>query len=397
MSAEAKRRAPLRVCHLTKYYPPAPGGIETHVSTLARAQAKLGAKVHVLCVNHRDKKGRDITWQRFGSTPTLDEQDGLVNVTRVGRLASMARLDLCPELPLRILKLQSVGFDLLHLHVPNPTMLLAVALVGMKMPLVVTYQSDVVRQKLLAKVQRPFENRVFGKARAIFCTSPKYAEGSSFLAKFPSKVESLPFGIDPEPYLNPSAEAQACAARLQKQHGSPLWLCIGRLVYYKGLHIAIEALQHVPGKLLVIGVGPLGEQLRRQAKDLGVCERIIWQGHASDQELVGAYHAATALWFPSNARSEGFGLVQVEAMASGCPVINTAIPFSGVSWVSQHEQTGLTVPVEDSTAFAAAANRLLAEPALRHRFGMQARQRTITEFDHMLMARRCLEAYANAV
>src|SRR5262249_58399124 len=132
-------------------------------------------------------------------------------------------------------------------------------------------------------------------------------------------------------------------------------LAVGRLVYYKGLHNAVKALATVPGRLLVIGEGPAQAELRRLADAEGVADRIIWRGHVGADELVGAYQAATALWFPSNARSEGFGLVQVEAMASGCPVINTAIAGSGVSWVSRHDETGLTVRVNDPAAPAAAA------------------------------------------
>src|SRR5439155_27360750 len=115
-----------------------------------------------------------------------------------------------------------------------------------------------------------------------------------------------------------------------------------------------RALARVPGRLLVIGEGPALAGLRRLAAARGVADRVVWRGHVGEDELVGAYHAATALWFPSNARSEGFGLVQVEAMASGCPVINTAVPASGVAWVCRHEETGLTVPVGDAAALAAA-------------------------------------------
>ena len=106
------------------------------------------------------------------------------------------------------------------------------------------------------------------------------------------------------------------------------------------------------------------------------------------------YLAAEAFWFPSNARSEAYGLVQVEAMASGCPVINTAIPHSGVPWVSRHEETGLTVPVDDPAAFAAAARRLLEEPGLRDRLAAGARARAIAEFDCDAMGSRSKELYS---
>ncbi len=120
---------------------------------------------------------------------------------------------------------------------------------------------------------------------------------------------------------------------------------------------------------------------------------MLWCGRLKDEQLVGAYQAAAALWFPSNARSEAYGLVQVEAMASGRPVINTTIPDSGVSWVSRHEESGLTVPVNDPAALAGAARRLLSERGLRDRLGRQARVRAQEEFADDLMGRRSLDLY----
>src|ERR1019366_8992722 len=102
-------------------------------------------------------------------------------------------------------------------------------------------------------------------------------------------------------------------------------------------------------------------------------------------------------WFPSNARSEGFGLVQVEAMASGCPVINTSVPHSGVSWVSRDGESGLTIPVGDSEALAAASRRLLDERGLRDRLRDVAVARARREFDDGVMAHRSLDLYAQAI
>jgi rhamnosyl/mannosyltransferase len=388
-------RRPLRVCHLAKFYPPAPGGIEAHVRTLARAQARLGAEVRVVCVNHQDRHGRDVTWEPLARTETVEEWDGPVRVTRLGKWANLARLDVCPGLAAVLRRLRGAA-DVLHLHAPNPTMTLALAALRPHGRLVVTHHSDVVRQRVLGRLFRPVERQVYGRAGAILCTSPRYAEGSPLLGGYAGKVGVLTFGIDLRPYREPSAAALAHAERLRAQHGQPLWLAVGRLVYYKGLHTAVTALAAVPGRLLVIGEGPARAELRRRAAAEGVADRIVWRGHVGEDELVGAYHAATALWFPSNARSEGFGLVQVEAMASGCPVINTLIPASGVAWVSRHEETGLTVPVEDPAALAAAARRLLGEPGLRRRLADGARRRSAREFDDGLMGRRSLDAYRGA-
>jgi rhamnosyl/mannosyltransferase len=384
------------VCHLAKFYPPAPGGIESHVRTLARAQAELGAEVRVVCVNHLDRRGRDVTWNPLARTATADEWDGPVRVTRLGKWGNLARLDVCPGLPGALGRLRG-AVDVLHLHAPNPTMTLALAAARLPGALVVTHHSDVIRQRLLGRVFRPFERLVYRRAGAILCTSPRYAEGSPLLRNYPDKLGVLTFGIDLRPYLEPGAAALGHARRLRAEHGEPLWLSVGRLVYYKGLHNAVKALAEVPGRWLVIGEGPAQPELQRLAAEKGVADRIVWRGHVGEEELVGAYHAATALWFPSNARSEGFGLVQVEALASGCPVVNTAIPASGVSWVSRHEESGLTVPVDDPAAFAAAARRVAEERGLRQRLAEEGRQRVRREFEQRVMSRRSIAVYRQVV
>jgi len=383
----------ISVVHLGKFYPPAPGGIETHLQTLATSQARLGADVRVICVQHADPAGNDVTFRRFTRTYTTDEIDGPVKIRRVGKLASVARFDVCPSLIGALREVRRQRPDVVHLHTPNPTMLIALALTGSVEPVVVTHHSDIVRQRWLRHAVTPFEKIVYGRAKRILTTSPLYLEGSASLAKYRSKVTPLPMGIDLDPFLNPSAAALEHARRLRSAHGEPLWLMVGRIIYYKGIEIALRALQSVPGRLLMIGTGPLLEPMRQLANELKVADRVIWRGHAEASELIGAYRAATALWFPSIARSEGYGLVQVEALASGCPVINTAIPYSGVSWVSPHGETGLTVPVNDATVFAAAVRRLIDENGLRETLGTRGRERAIKHFSQGHMAEESLAIY----
>ncbi|NNB85156.1 glycosyltransferase [Corallococcus exiguus] len=392
------RGAGLRVLHLGKFYPPASGGMEAHVRTLARAQASLGAQVEVLCANH-SVDGSGTSHEFHGRSPTREEWDGPVRVIRLGRLTSVARMDVMPSLPFVLRRALARGVDVVHLHVPNPSMLLALDAVPRLPAVVVTHQSDIIRQKVAGALFRPFEWMLYARAARLLATSDAYVRGSSLLSTFKSKVRVLPLGIELESYLRPpSAEAREAQARWTAEAaGGPLWLMVGRLVYYKGLFTALEALVHAPGRLVIVGEGPLAEEGRARTKALGIEDRVTWAGYLSPEALTGAYRAATALWFPSNARSEAYGLSQVEALASGLPVLNTAVPDSGVAWVSPHERTGLTVPVGDARALAAAARRLVEEPGLRERLSRGAQERARAEFAHDVMASRSLELYAEAL
>lgn len=353
--------------------------------------------MRVLVINHATATGRDATFERF--TPTLDtvEHDGPVRVVRVGRWANVAKLDIPPGLPRALRRLLRDPPDIWHLHAPNITMMLAVLAFPKVRPLVITHHSDIVRQRFLRHVVKPVETAMYRQAAAVLSDSPGYVDGSPLLQRFAGKVAVLPLGIDLSPFRDPSPQALAHATAMRERFGSPLWLCVGRLIYYKGLDVALAALRDVPGRLLIIGTGPLEGELRRRAAELGVADRVVWAGHSSPDQLIGAYHAATALWFPSVARSEGFGLVQVEAMTAGCPVINTAIPGSGVPWVCRHEEEGLTVPVNDAAKLADAAKRLLNEPGLRDRLAAAGRARAATEFDHRVMGERSLEIYRGVI
>ena len=205
----------------------------------------------------------------------------------------------------------------------------------------------------------------------------------------------LPIGLELAPFLDPAPEVREHGDHLKRSYPGPLWFFCGRLVYYKGLETALLALRSVPGTLLIAGDGPARTHLERFAARLDLKDRVRFLGKIPrDEDLAAYYLAAHAFWFPSNARSEAYGLVQVEAMASGCPVINAAIPHSGVPWVSRHEETGLTVPVDDPAAFAAAARRLLEEPGLRDRLAAGARARAIAEFQCEAMGRRSLALYS---
>lgn len=347
-------------------------------------------------MNHAAPSGQDVTWHKLARTRDVEEWDGPVRVIRLGRVAGVSRLELCPSL-VTVLPQLCRGADIVHVHAPNVTMYLGLLPQRFSARLVVTHHSDVIKQRYLGRGFALVERAVLARAAQVFTDSAQYVDGSRVLARQGSKLRVLPLGIELEPFLKPSPAAQQFAAELRREHGEVLWVCVGRLIYYKGLDVALRALQQVPGKLLIVGRGPLAEPLRRLSAELGIAERVVWKDFLEPDQLTGAYLAARALWFPSVARSEGFGLVQVEAMASGCPVLNTRIHGSGVPWVSLDGVSGLTVPPGDAGALALAARQLLDNPELARLLGQGGRQRAQAEFSAERMAERSLDFYREAL
>ncbi|QDT15479.1 glycosyltransferase [Alienimonas californiensis] len=401
----------LGVAHLGKYYAPARGGIESHVRELAAGLTERGHRVAVHAVNcggTTSGSGRSVT---LGRTRSRRFEDDGVAVTLHGRVANLMKLDVCPRLtagangllvgPAGRRATLGAGLreptdgspDLLHLHVPNPTMMVALALSRFAGPTVVTYHSDIVRQSRAAALLRRLERRVLRRAGAILVSSAEYAEASPVLREHADRVRVVPFGIDLARFAGLDPVAEKAAEALRARHPGPLWAMVGRLVYYKGHEVAVRALRNVPGTLLIVGDGPLAERVERVAEECGVADRIAFLPNADDAAVRVALKAATALWFPSTHRSESFGIAQIEAMASGCPVINTAIPGSGVPAVSVDGVSGLTVAPGDPAALARAANRLAESPSMRNELADGARRRAFAEFDRDLMLGRVEAIY----
>jgi len=380
------------VLHLAKYYPPARGGMEIHVQTLARAQVRAGLSVTVVCVNHLAEDGTERTHDGLGVTPDVVDADEGVRVIRLGRWANLARLDVSPTLG-TVLSREREQADLLHVHAPNPLMSMGLLPLLGDRPLVVTHHSDVVRQQVLGRLLAPLESWLYGRARAVLATSAAYAAASPVLRRFGEKVSVVPLGMALGPHLRPSEAVLAEAARWETRLPGARWLFVGRLVSYKGGEVAIEALRHVEGALLVVGTGPERKALEAKADALGLSERVHFLGQVGDEALAALYRCATALWFPSVTRAEAFGQAQVEAMASGCPVLNTAVPGSGVPWVSPDGETGFTVPVGDARALAAAARRLLEDGRLRARFSEEGPRRAVRLFGGEAMAEGTAAVY----
>jgi glycosyltransferase involved in cell wall biosynthesis len=359
----------LRVLHLGKYYTPHKGGIETCVRTLC-AELRKAVDARVVVANDA----------RTSSEAVIDG----VPISRAGTLFHIGSAPVCAGLVRRI---RESDPDLVHIHLPNPGAVLAYLASRNKAPLIVTYHCDVVRQRVASRAFAPFLGRLLRRASAIIASSQNYLDTSRTLAAHLERCRVIPHGISVAALesVNPGA-----VERLRERYGPRIVLSVGRLVYYKGFEHLIRAMQSVDARLILIGEGPLRARLQRMARHLGLADRVILAGEVDD--LVPYYHAADVFILPSVARTEAFGMVQLEAMACGKPVINTSVD-SGVPYVSLHGVTGLTVPPEDPRALSTATNLLLDDQELRRRFGAAARRRVLSEFSRDGMVQAVLALY----
>lgn len=363
----------MRVLHVGKFYPPHRGGMESHVETLAR---ELSAEVDVQVLVSSD--GRQTVRETLDGIP----------VTRIGTLASFASASINPGMARAI---REANADVVHFHHPNPTGVLSYLASGRRGPLVVTYHSDIIRQRVLGAAFAPVLHRFLRGAHAILASSPDYAASSPVLQKHAERVRIVPFGIRAEAFE--TADPDAVAA-IRARYGPRLVVGAGRLVYYKGFDYLVRAMAGVDARLVLLGDGPLRGALRSLAAETGVADRVDLPG--SVPELAPWYHAADVFALPAVARSEAFGLVQLEAMAAGTPVVNTRLD-SGVPFVSRDGETGITVPPADVEALAAALGRLLDDAPLRRRLGDAGRERVRREFSLHRMVAQTLAVCREAV
>ena len=354
----------LRVVHAAKFYPPARGGMETVVGDLCAGTA-VDWDVRVVASNE--------------SAHTVAERVDGVRVLRTARFGAAQSVPLCPSYPVHLWGQRA---DCVVLHEPNPV---AGCSVFLRRParLIVWHHSDVLRPRWAPPTYGRLQRALYRRADCVIVSSPTLAAASP-LVSVARQVKVIPFGIDVNRFRQPAPACLRRAAELRACVAPPVLLFVGRLVYYKGVDVLIDALPQCPGTLVVVGDGPLEAHLRRRALDRGVADRVRFVGHVPDADLPGYYRAADLFVLPSVAYTETFGVVQVEAMASGLPVVSTRLS-TGVPWVNQDGVTGFTVEPGDADALATAIRRLADNPIERARLGRGASARARSQFSRERM------------
>ncbi len=358
----------MKVLHAAKFYPPVRGGMETVVRDLAEGTA---ADWDVSVVAAHDGWGT-----------VVEERQG-VRVVRASCWGARHSVPICPSLPFHLWR---AGPDCVVLHEPNPIAGSALFLRTPSPRLVIWHHSDLLRPSWAPPTYGRLQAALYRRADCVIVSSPNLAAASP-LVQQARRVAIVPFGVPLARYRQHDRATQAAVEAIRLRVPGPRLLFVGRLVYYKGLHVLIEALTACRGTLMVAGHGPLESELRRQVAEKGLAERVVFLGRVSDEELPAYYQAADLFVLPSIAKTETFGVVQLEAMAAGRAVVSTNLP-TGVPWVNQDGVSGLVVPPGDADALAAALNRLMDDDALRERLSRNAASRADTVFSRESMIDR---------
>ncbi|MBF8658599.1 glycosyltransferase family 4 protein [Pseudomonas putida] len=361
----------MKVLHFFKtYYPDSMGGIEQVIFQIAEGTQAHGVEPEVLYLSSRGAARNEPVANHLTHRAKLD-----LHVASTG--FSLSAFKDFAELARKA--------DIVHFHFPWPYMDLVHFATRLNKPTVVSYHSDIVKQKWLLKLYQPLMNRFFSSVDRIVASSPNYAAHSPVLTQFKDKVSIIPYGLDRSTYPKASAEK---LAYWRQRLGERFFLFVGALRYYKGLDYLLEAARISGLPVVIMGGGFLEQQLRQQASDAGLSQ-VQFLGGLPDEDKVALLELCYAFTFPSHLRSESFGISLLEAAMYGKPLISCEMG-SGTTFINLADQTGLVVPPRDAPALAQAMQRLWDDPAQAQAMGVAAQQR----FEHVFTASAMANAYA---
>jgi rhamnosyl/mannosyltransferase len=364
----------IKVLHFFKtYYPETMGGIEQVIFQLAEGSARHGIQAEVLSLSPRGAARNEVVGHHLAHRSKLD-----LHVASTG--FSLSAIKDFVEL--------AKDADIIHFHFPWPYMDLVHFATRLRKPTVVSYHSDIVKQKTLLKLYKPLMYRFLSSVDRIVASSPNYAQSSTVLTDFKDKVSVVPYGLDRTTYPEPSTEK---LERWKARVGEKFFLFIGALRYYKGIHFLLEAAQRNRLPIVIVGGGMLEEELKASAQAAGL-DNVHFVGKLPDIDKAALLKLCYALVFPSHLRSESFGISLLEGAMYGKPMISCEIG-SGTTYINLAGETGMVVPPADVDALAAAMQAMWDQPAMAAEMGARAAERYEKVFTADAMASSYAEIY----
>ena len=376
----------MKILHISKFYPPEPGGIENFVYDLANSQVRQGHDVTVLC-HQADTAG-----------PTLTETIHGATVIRVRTLGQLAYAPVAPAFLFHLHRtIRRFQPDVIHAHLPNVSAFWLL-FCPKTCSLILHWHADVVASKInrkmsfLYQLYKPWESTLLKAADRIICTSGTYLKNSMPLRPWRKKCRVVPLGLDPE-------RLKLFDKKKQNLHQSDLTvLCVGRFSYYKGFSNLVDAVEKLPDvRLIIVGDGPEYPSLKDRIRQKNLSHRVLLPGKIRNDALFQLYNECDIFCLPSIERTEAFGLVLLEAMFFGKPLVTTQIPGSGVMEVNQQGITGLQVPVADAGALREAILYLKEQVDIRLKMGRAGRRRFNQNFHIQPVAEKITRLYQDAL
>lgn len=365
----------MKVLHIGKFYPPYFGGIEKVNFDIVEGVNCNKIKVDVLCSNHERNKNFEL--------------DRNYKIFRVNTFKVLASTPISPRLPFVLKKIQD-NYDIIHIHLPNPLANLAVFLTKPKSKIILHWHSDIVKQKFLLKFYAPLQNWLLNRADKIVSTSPFYIQGSKYLQKFKAKTVSIPLGVDIEELKFSDIEVNFIK---KKYESKKIVFALGRLIYYKGFEYLIDAAKIIDENIIILigGVGKLEKELKQKIVDNDLQEKVVLIGKIAFHKLGSYYKACDLFCLPSIEKSEAFGVVQIEAMAFGKPIVSTNIKGSGVSWVNKNDVSGKIVNPKDAKDLGTAINLILSD----HKTYDKYSKNSFSRFNELFTKKKMIDNFSN--
>ena len=368
----------MRVLHFYKtYHPDSVGGVEQVIRQICVGTGRLGVVNEVLSLSrHSDLTPFEFEGHMVRRVPlNLEIASTGISIAAIGELARRAALA-----------------DVVHYHFPWPFGDLAHFMARVNKPTLVTYHSDIVRQRHLLRLYQPLKHRFLQSVDTIVATSPNYLASSAVLDRYRDKTVSITYGLDKSLYPLPD---QARLARWRERVGPKFFLFVGVLRYYKGLHILLDAIANSDYPVVIVGAGPIERELKEHAARLGL-RNTLFVGAVDDQDKAALLTLCYSLVFPSHLRSEAFGISLLEGAMYGKPMISSEIG-TGTTYINVDQDTGLVVPPSDPQALGQAMRILWDDPARAAAMGVRAEARYWELFTAEKMASRYNALYHELV
>jgi rhamnosyl/mannosyltransferase len=370
----------MKILHIGKFYP-IQGGVEKVMFDICEGISSIGIDCDMLCASMNSKS----------QIIEINEHFHVITTKTIKKAFSTM---LSPNMIFRLRQIKN-GYDIIHIHHPDPMACLALFFSGYKGIVILHWHSDILKQKTLLKFYAPLQKWLVNRANKIITTTPIYGSFSNAISNYSNKIVSIPIGIDE--FVN---IPQKTLTNIKENYKTKkIIFSLGRLIEYKGFQYLVDAMKYLSENYICLigGDGPLKEDLQNQIRTNNLESKVKLLGRISDDDLPAYYQACDLYCLSSIYKTEAFAIVQIEAMSCGKPIVATNIQGSGVPWVNAHNVSGINVEPMNSKALATGIEYILNDNDRYKQFSINSRKRFESLFTKKEMIFRVQKLYESVL